>query len=680
MSISQLAELSLRDLVITYNVDAPDTLQLVLSPELYAGLPFEPFDRLTLVKDGATVFSGIVPIGANCAVQAAHGEEVNIEFVSDYYVLENTVYAKLSATGEALYARTPVNSQTTTLRAVVESIRGWLGDRLPSQISCSSNYTVPTPTADGTSSCASLLSSALRWAPSVGVFQRYGNVNTLYVSRYSGPPLSLSTANENIVSASFRPRTDLQVKTCALVGGVHKVWPDTGDVRDLGAFVYAVPVPQDVTTNQAGAGESPASSKMIVKGVAIPKPFSFKRTAGEYTTTTITATSDTERFIKRLLPEFAPLIPYMKAGTCLVNLVDKEELQAELGDDDEDAQAPDNYMSEPERWQTENMYVHVEGSFPASATNSRNVRGLRWCKATLNLVLSVQANVSMPANIRALCQELMPGRLKQNGNSFYYVRKTLSCNIINRRRRVYDPATNKLCSNDPRYEEEQEPEDEQETSQTQLDYINAMGAYYAEASQLQHEGSIELLYDGSVQPWSITGRMLTVNGMRHEWSSMLCVIRSVTWNYNAQKISITAGPRSTMGFSEHLERRIIARNRGKDEAARNALRYDTRDTERQEEAEEEMAVSPSISAGTDTESSGVWHKPFTLFQREGDEDGTVMLAGGTLQRGSQTWNLDDSSEQYTNGQPNGTPWELGRAVRLRWKRVGETITFDIYQQ
>lgn len=681
-TIKQLAELSLKELVFTYNVDAPDTLQLELTRENYASLPFEPLDRLTVTQNGTVIFSGIVPLGANCAVQATQSETVSIEFVSDYYILENTVYAKL-VNGEAVYSRTPVNSETTTLSAVVDSIRGWLGDKLPSKLTCNGSYVVPTPTSNGTAPCSSLLGEALRWVPFGLVYQRYGSQNELRISSHSGPPLFLSPKNGNIVGVSLRPRRDLQVTTCALVGAVHKLWSTkpNGDIRDLGAFVYAVPMPQDAGEQEAaGAGESPASSKMVVKGVPVPKPLTFERSADEYKTTTITGLSDTEKFIKRLLPEYAPLIPFMKAGTCLVNLVDKETLQAELEDEDEDAKAPDNYMSEPEQWENASMYVHTEGSFPASARNSRNVRGLRWCKATLNLVLSVQANVSMPAAIRALCQELMPGRLKQGGNSFYYVRKTLSCNIINRRRRVYDPATNKLCSNDPFYAEEQAPEDERESSQTQLDYIAAMDAYFREASQLQYEGSIEMLHDGSVTPWSITGRLLQIDDMRPEWAGMTCVIRSVTWHYNAQTLSLSVGPRATMGFSEQLERRVIARNKGRNEAEKNVMRYDSRDAERQAEAEEEMSVSPSISAGTDTESSGVWHKPFTLFQREGDEDGTVVLAGGTLQRGSQQWNLDDSEEQYTNGQPNGTPWVLGRPVRLRWKRVGETITFDIYQK
>lgn len=686
LTLEQLADYGPRSLVITYNADSPDTLSLELAPEHYAKLPAElsPGERLTLTKDGEVIFSGIVPLGASCSAQASRGETVSVELQSDYYILENTVYAQLSE-GRAIFARTPVNSETTTLSAVVDSVSNWLGDRLPSRLTCAYSGIIPTPTSNGTAPCSALISSAMRWAPKSIITQRYSaSGNTLQVGYVTGPPVYLTT-DDRLTSVSFRPRHDLQATTCALVGAVHRVWPDTGDVRDIGAFVYAVPLPRDSKSEQlGGAGDAPASTKMVVRGVALPERRTFKRSPEEYNTET--PDDITFKFMKRFFPELAAdtMRPFIKAGACLVSLTDKAELQESLEEDDPDAKAPDNYISDLDTWQLANLYVHTEGSFPASSRNNRNVRGLRWCKAQLSMVFSVQANVSMSKEVRALFQEVMPGRLrKQNGNTFYYVRKTLACNIINRRRRVYDPATNKLWPSDPDYAERLPEDEENAESATLSDYVAAMEQYYNEASQLQHEGSVSLLYDGGNvggrRPWDMTGRTLQVGGLRPEWATMSAAIRSVQWDINGRTLSITAGPRATLGFSELLERRVIARNRGRDEAERSALRYDPSAPEKQAEAEEVMSVSPSISAATDTESSGRWHKPFTLYIREGDSSGTVMLAGGTLQRGGQTWNVEDSDAQIIDGQPTGPEWVLGQRVRLRWKKDGELITYDIYQ-
>jgi hypothetical protein len=208
-----------------------------------------------------------------------------------------------------------------------------------------------------------------------------------------------------------------------------------------------------------------------------------------------------------------------------------------------------------------------------------------------------------------------------------------------------------------------------------------MQQYYSAASKLQHEGNISMLYDGQTNPAELTGRRVLVKDMRPEWADMTAVIRSVQWNFGQRVLNITVGTRDIMGFSEHLERRLIARNRGRDKAQEEALAYDPADEAAQKEQEADMSVSPSISAGTDTSSAGKWHKPFTLYTLEGDKDGKIMLAGGTLKRGSQTFNVEDSERQILNGSPSGVEWVKNKKVKLRWKTDAEgSITYDIYQE
>ena len=66
-TIQDLQSISASSLNISYNADGADTLSLTLLPEQYERLPLEALDRLTVTDGGRVVFSGIVPIGANCS-------------------------------------------------------------------------------------------------------------------------------------------------------------------------------------------------------------------------------------------------------------------------------------------------------------------------------------------------------------------------------------------------------------------------------------------------------------------------------------------------------------------------------------------------------------------------------------------------------------------------------------
>lgn len=686
-TIEDLQALSASSVQLTYNVDAPDSLSFVLMPDKYNELPLKKHDRLTLTDGGRVVFSGLVPMGGNYATQAAHGERIDVELLSDYYILEHTVFAKMGYKGNVIYARNPVGKNTSSLLAVTSSVREWLGDYFPSQLDCDIDTRIPTPVSNGTSPCSALLADGMRWVPDAVAVQRYDEAgNTVRITKPGSleEPLVFNPDIHPLQEVSLQARHDLQVPVCALVGGVHQVWPQGADVRALGAFVYAVPVQRDSEDEQTlgGAGESPASSKMVVRGVHLPENLKYEVDPEEFRMKPVASLPNTVRFIKAVFPEYAPFIPWLQAGHTIVNVTSEEDfLEAMNPGPEEEAKIPKNYSAQPETWSADGraVYVHTEGSFAASPDGRKNLRGLKWCKASMSVVLAVQLNETpVPQNLWNLGMQLFPGRRKSGGNRYGYVRKTLSCNLINKRKTEYDPATNKLCSTDPDYQAELDKLPEDDAPQAP-DYVAAMAQYYEAASKLMHEGSISLLHDGSLNPAALTGRKVTVEGMRAEWASMNTVVRSVQWNVADKKLALSLGTRASLGFDEYLERRLIARNRGRDEAQRAAIAYDTQDPVAQEENEQAMPVSPSIAAGTDKESDGRWHRPFSLYIKEDDNTGKVVLRGGEIKRGKDTFTVEDSETQIKDGAPSDEPWLYGLKVKLRWKTKNGALTFDIYQ-
>ena len=537
LDLANLQELALDTLQFNYNVDAPDTLSLSVTPEVYDEqltlpeadrmLPVSPGERLTVSEGGEVVFSGTLPTGVQFEYEAGSVAMVNIELQSDYNLLDRIVFSKLDSNGEALFPGSLTPTRTTTLNAVVNTIDNWVGGYIPSALACDVSGKVPTPQSDGTDSCASLLNEAMRWVPDTVMVQRYGVSNTLRVTTPDKlGSLALDPNQHGMQSLSVQERDDLRVPVAALVGGAKGKWPSGVDIRTPGAFVYAVPVDKDApeaAAQRGGAGSSPASSKMVVRGVQLPEAKTYERSVDEYNTDPYSADSQVQKFIKRFFPELAPLQQVACAGSCFINVMSESDFLEELKEDDENAQLPNNYQEASALWGN-SVYVLTEGSFPASPHNRKNVKGLRWCKAQLSLVVSVKSkdindeNYKISAEVRKICQEFLPGRrVTKSGNSFYYVRKTLSCILINRRKRVYDPATARLCSDDPGYNEEEpdEPSDEPAAA----DYAAAMEQYQRAASVPQYEGSVSLLHDGTIRPWELTGKQLSILGMRPEWNA-----------------------------------------------------------------------------------------------------------------------------------------------------------------
>ena len=681
-----LTELGARGVQLSYSTDSPDTLQIVLSPEVYASkLNVAAGGRLNVYVDGQKAFAGTLASGAQYDYDASSTPRVTLEFQSDYYLLDSIVYAAL-VNGEAVFSRRPVKQQTTSLQELVSSINSWLGIAMPSTLVCSLAAKVQTPQSNGTASCASLLTDAMRWVPDAVLVQRYasGGDTLRLVQTSSLPELTISAADK-LQSFSVQARNDLRTPVCALVGGARGIWPAGADIRTPGAFVYAVPLEKDSNSEQEaqrGAGESPASSKMVVRGVALPEAKTYEHGEVEYNYEKFAEDSLTQKFIKRFFPELAPLRSIGYVGACYVEPLSKEDFQAELneGNTEDEVEVPANYADVPEvqSW-GHNVYVHTEGSFPASPLGKKNIKGLKWCKAQISFIYAVKQEENRSDVQKTLISEFLPGKQVSSVNKtpFRYVKKTLSCTLINRRKRVFDPATNALCSSDPNYAEEGKPEQETE-SLSAADYKAAMEAYYQSARVLQYEGSASLLNRGSLQPWAMTGMRLNIAGWNPAWASMNAIVRSVSWDLTSGKLSLSFGPRSVMGFDELLERRAIARTLSLHEAHNSAITYDPADEATKEKAEESMAVSPSISAGIDTSSTGKHVKPFTLYWAPDGK--SLWLAGGTLRKNGHVFEVPSTDQQITEGKENGSKWEEGKKLRCRVKTLPDgTTTYDIYQ-
>lgn len=688
-SIAELAELGVGGLVFTYNTDGADVAELSMKPEAYARLEWQVGHRVELYEGDTKVFSGVLATGQQHSVAGGQGETVGVTLVSDFYQLEHTVYARQTPSGEVIFPG--IVGEFAELGAFAHNVynwaSGWSGSKLESGFECRLSGRIPTPQSNGTNSCAQLLQDALQWTPNAVMVQRYGEQDRLiFTTPWEFEALELTSADP-VTSINLQARHDLCPPVCALVGGAHLVLPEGGDVRELGAFVYAVPLRKERVGGPAGS--APASQKMVVRGVPIPNRYQFRRGVEEFRTSAVVAGSDTEKFLKQFFPQYGDFLRDVGVGACVVSVVPEDELNAgEEAGADEDAQpTPANY-SAPDTWSEGagagkgGIYVLTEGSFNASSNSKKNIKGLRWCKASLTLSVAIRKADVQEKELAAVL-ELFPGRrVNDEGETVYYANLVLDAVLINRRKKIYDPATNTLCRTDAEWTQE----DDTEPSVT--DYVEAMRAYYAASREVFTEGSIGLLHEGKYAPHELTGRMVTLSGFRTEWASMQAVVRSVTWDYMRRKIELQVGPRAVLGFGELLERRMMAKMTGENEARRQAVPFDALDEETQAEKEADMSVSPSISAGLGAHTTGNWRKPWTLYPVpvSEKEDGTIeyelWLQGGTLARGRKSWNVPNTKHYIVAGKEDSTRvWDSAKGnPKVRFYRDAQSfLTFDIYQ-
>jgi hypothetical protein len=689
IKLSELEKYSFSEFAITYNADTPDLLAL----EFPVSTHYDNFrvvhgDKIVVRNENEVpVFAGTVTSSVRSSQSALSAETLQVTASSDGWVLEKAPYAKLNEKGEVVYARSVSDSKTTTLQSVVGAINSWLSGVLKSTIDCDVDAVIPTPTGNGTTPCWTYIQEAMRWVPESVLVQRYSlSYNYLKLST----PDKLGTVEltmDGVLDYSIQERNDLYVPACALVGAFHYTTPSGADLRQPGTFIYAVPIDKEDEQQRGGAGNAPASAKMIVRGVALPENVVFEETPSkELAPSSISTPGATSSFVKKFFPELKPLLPNLQVGACRVDVVSNEDFKVELEDNsetDEDAKIPANYNANTSAWAAggTSIYVHTEGSFPASSRKSRNVRGLSWCKGSLSIYLFVQFHPTMNSGLRKMCELLMPGRMKRGTDDYYYVKKSINCNFISRRKKIFDVATARVCSTDPDFKPTEDEGDDEYENPNAADYINALNNYYRAASGETpiYEGSVSVVRTKqSLRPWQMSGQRLHMNNFSALYGDIYATIRSVFWDVKTDTLSISFGSRDVLGFSEFLERGMLARKTSRRESQKLALDYDPDDEPAQKEAENEMSVSPSVSVSTDTSSSGTKHPSFSLYVRE--DDGVVVLAGGEITRMGQTLIVNDTDVQIIDGVPTSTPWALGKSVRMKIRRTPTgIITYDLYQ-
>ena len=682
LTLDALRSMAATTLDIHYSCDAPDTLTVDLKPEAYASVDIKPGDRLTVRHEGRVIFSGIIPAGLGYAASAGANETVTLTAQSDLYLLEQTAYTRLDANGQPLYPAINKNAKIAGLEAFAHGVfdyaTGWNGSKIKTALQCDVLDRIPVPSGNGSTPCAQLMRDALKWMPNAVICQRYDDDGgTLHITTPARMGKIDISARAPLTSLQLTERPDLSPPVCALVGAAHAIYPASGDVREPGAFVYAVPAEAD--TENTRAGSSPASQKSVIKGVPIPERRAYRAHAGEYQLSALTANSDAMKFFRVCFPNYSPFLQYAKYGSAFIFVTPKDDLQAD-GDsvEEETQQPPANYSDSPENWgsgQQDGVYVMTDGSFTASANSRKNLKGLKWCKAKITTILAIP-RTGIPSELHPSAGELFPGMMYEDGKKHFFAKLTLDCVLINRRKRVFDPATNQPCSTDS---EHSATESE---SLTLADYKLAMQAYYNATRDVYTEGNIALLDDGALKPDQLTGCTLTIQGKRHQWQTMQAVIRGVSWNVARRVLSISVGTRAQIGFNEYLERRRLNRNNGRDAAQNIATPFDSADTEQQAEQENEMTVAPSISPGIVPTTRGKFRRPGTLYAvKDADDKTTYWLAGGTIRKGGKQFMFEDTPEQITNGKKNGQPWTYGKPVKVQvvYDAQRNPTTFNITQ-
>jgi hypothetical protein len=327
LNIEELQQLDAAAVSITYNTDNADTAALSMKPEAYVELGWEVGDRVELRSGGKKVFSGVLPMREQCAVAGGQAETVSVTLMSDLHLLERTVYARENGRGEVMFPS--VRAEFVELGAFVRDVynwaSGWGGSKLESAFECELSGRIPTPQSNGTNSCAQLVQDALQWTPNAVLVQRYGeNGDVLKLTTPAEFEELRLTADDAVTSASLQRREDLRPPVCALVGGAHLVLPAGADVREPGAFVYAVPLRKG--GNAGPAGSAPASQKMVMRGVPIPDRYQFKRGKEEFQTSAMVAGSNTEKFVKQFFPQYAGWKNELKVGACVVSVVPEDDI------------------------------------------------------------------------------------------------------------------------------------------------------------------------------------------------------------------------------------------------------------------------------------------------------------------------------------------------------------------
>lgn len=692
-NIEDLEQLGTTAASVQYRTDAADELTLSVIPAAYgAAFPWQTLDRVELfaVVEGVRrcVFSGVVPMRGGVTLTGGAAPSMQLRACSDYYLLGQTVYAKVDqATGTAMAERDEELVQVGSFaRKIFTWANGWSGTAMTSRLTVQDGLgTAPAPVSSGATSCAAMMEQALQWQPDALFCQRYDaeNGHRLRLCRPTADTRLTLRREEGLTDVAVTPRTDLVPPVCALVGAVHAVWPTGADVREPGAFVYAVPRAADAAAEAAGAGSggSPKGQRMEVRGYRLPKDFRLSQRDENASWVCKKPTAEQNKFILRFFPQLAPLLGSLLVSEGYVLPVSAEDAfdtPEPVGDGEEEASSiPANYSTQLEGWQATGVFIHTSGEFPAASETRKNVSGLKWCKAqlVLDVALKADAMAGMSATEKAEAERLLPGTraVSTAGEKLRrWATLRLSCNLINRARKRYSVADNKLLSSDPDFNAEQE--NEQETVRTAT-YRAAMAEYYRATRTVWSEGSVGLHFNGSRNPADMTGRLLHVAGLAPAWEEMNAIIRAVSWDLLGGGLSVEFGTREVLGFSERLERRNMARTATQAPQRRETMGADSMDTEADAEQETAMTVAADVATEVSAGVNGTRRKPFCLYC----EGGKHYYTGGIFTALGHSFEVPHTQYTIKHGAQTGT--ELtGQPVKLQVVRVGGDVTYNLIQK
>ncbi len=684
-SIARLGELDGARAQIRYDSAGADVLTLSgLAPDLAASFNWELYDRVEVCDEaGRMLFSGVVTQGTAMAAAAGSGADCRLCAESDWWLLEHTAYLHVTEEGvPRLAGRLGDGSVTVPLAAVVGSAfsaaAAWSGSRVGCALACSlDNATIPL-NSTGSTSCASLMRAAMEWAPNAVLRMNYPTADTegLRLCVDDGmelPPVMLAAGEDIIADVDLRPRPDLVLPAAALIGAQH--FCIGGDPREPGAFVYCVA--RTAAEMAAGiAEEARGREKSVILGLELPPRTT--RDGDDWSPYHRLASGDAA--LHALLCRVAPVFNVLSAGDYFsgaprLSVLPAASLRPQAGSDplaaaDPDADGlPANYDSSflevPGR-----AHVHVEGSFAASARASRNIPGLKWCKAQLRVLVAVQ---QLPAALDARqAGELFSGRRKgKSGRVWHYAEISVDCNIINSCYRAVRGG--RPLSSDPEF-------NAADGEQADVNLRTLLSDYYHAAQLLCHEGSVALLHSER-HPSDLLGRRIRLAGLAPEWEGMTAICRAIDYDLPSRRMSLELGSREMLGFDMRLERaRLAARKRANEEAAAAA---DLADPEQVAAEEEALMVEPALHAALVTSKNARTYAPFSCYDgfvdNDDDSPGWTMQ-GGTVCIGSETITIPTTDTTIMAGKATGTALVRGRPVRRRiYKDSKGAWTFDIYQ-
>lgn len=692
-NIEDLEQLGATAASVQYRTDAADELTLSVIPAAYGdAFPWQTLDRVELfaVVEGLRrcVFSGVVPMRGGVTLTGGAAPSMQLRACSDYYLLGQTVYAKVDqTTGTAMAEKDAELVQVGNfVRKIFNWASGWSGSAIVSGLSVQDGLgSAPAPVSSGATSCAAMLEQALQWQPDALFCQRYDaeNGHRLKLCRPSADTLLTLHREEGLTDVAVTPRTDLVPPVCALVGAVHGVWPNGADVREPGAFVYCVPRAADADAGAAGAGSggSPRGERMEVRGYRLPQDFRLSQRDENASWVCRVPTVAQNRFLLRFFPQLAPLLGKLLVSEGYVLPVAVEDAfdtpePAGEGEEEENS-TPANYSTQLDEWEATGVFIHSSGEFPAAVEARKNVSGLKWCRAQLVLDVALKADAmdGMSAAEKAEAERLLPGTraVTAEGEQLRrWATLRLSCNLINRARKSFSTADNKLLATDPDFNTERENERESERVTM---YRTAMEEYYRTTRTMWSEGSVGLRYDGSRNPADMTGRLLHVAGLAPAWEQMNAIIRAVSWDLLGGGLSVEFGTREVLGFSERLERRNMARAATQAPQRRETMGADALDAEAEAAQEDAMTVAADVATEVSAGVNGTRRKPFCLYC----EGGKHYYTGGIFTAMGHSFEVPHTQYTIKHGVPTTTAL-TAQPVKLQVVRADGNLTYNLTQE